>query len=374
MKHVFTFLFAVFGLNSLLGQNINHSSSTDSLSPTTLYQVVAQDLGHSLKTEDQKIVKLFLDTKYENLTTISSQGVDQSQFRVVQTRAYLKGDYKDKISYALRYRLNEKVPSNALEFAFLEYHFNPNWTIGMGKLFTAWGSMELSYNSADLYMFSNIINSIELFSPGISIAYKTKGQVFKFQVISPGEQFASATYKDKAYAGLFLWEGQLFGDLWKTRYGYGLFQHNADKYYSWVTLGNRITVDKFSMELDWIYGYRNLADKQFALMNNLDAPVVNYIKDNVAMATFKYKINKITPQIKVMHNYRKDLDQGISYIYNGVSAVVEYNPFSDPAFSALRLFGAYNFYNYHYTDFQNPIKDANESHIAIGLRWMVPIF
>ncbi|MHC5201802.1 porin [Myroides sp. LJL119] len=373
MKYVITSLLAVLVHSSLFCQSLNSEKPADSLAANTLYEAVVQDLGHS-PTQRQKFVNMFLDTKYENLTSFNSQGTDQSQFRVVQTRVYLKGDYKDKISYGLRYRLNEKDASNALEFAFLEYHFNPNWTISMGKMFTAWGSMELSYNSADLYMFSNIINSIELFSPGVSVTYKTHGQSFKFQVISPGEQFASQAYKDKAYAGLFLWEGKLFKDILKTRYGYGLFQHNANKYYSWVTLGNQISINDFAMELDWIYGYRNLADPQFALMNDQKNPTINYVKDNVVMATFKYKINKVTPLIKVMHNYRQDINQGISYVYSGISGVVEYNPFSDPAFSALRLFAAYNFYNYKYKQQVNPISDNNQSQVAIGVRWMVPIF
>ncbi|MDR0228313.1 MAG: OprO/OprP family phosphate-selective porin [Flavobacteriaceae bacterium] len=316
-------------------------------------------------------LNVYLDSKYENLTRLREYDPNESKFRVVQSRVYAKGVFSDKVTYQLRYRLNESVASNALEFAFLEYSPNENWTFGLGKQFTAWGSMELSYNSADLYMFTNIISSIELFSPGASIAYKTHGHSFKLQAISPTTQFASEEFKNKAYAGLFLWEGKLLQDHLQVRYGYGLFQHDANKFYSWVTLGNRLTVGNWMAELDWIYGSRNIADTQFPTIDNKQP--TSYVRDNVTTLSLKYKLDKMTPYVKAMYNYRIDLNTNNSYSSTGISAAVEYNPFDTELMKQLRIYAAYNYIHYDYKNYGTINKQA-ENQIAIGARWMIPLF
>lgn len=352
--------------------SLNMMAQDDKKQESTLLGVVAS----SIKGDSEKKVNtldVYLDTKYENLTKFSGEGTSDSKFRLVQSRVYLKGNYNNKLTYSLRYRLNESVSSNALEFAFLEYNIDDHWTVGMGKQFTAWGSTELSYNSADLYMFTNIIGSIELFSPGASVAYKVKGQSFKLQMVSQGEQFASEAYKNKAYGGLFLWEGELFKKHLKTRYGYALFQHDAKKYYSWVTIGNRLTFNNFMAEVDWMYGFRNLKDAAFTDLNTITAGVA-YVNDNVTTASIKYKFNKVTPYVKAMYNYRNDLDNNVSYALKGISTAIEYNPFSEKAFKDLRLYAAYNFLNYDYKNYKEAKSDKNEHQIAVGVRWMVPLF
>ncbi|MHC5353853.1 porin [Myroides sp. LJL115] len=349
----------------------NISVEQDSLGSPTIYGAIKKELGIPNK-QQSKLIRVFLDSKYENATKFNGSELEQSQFKVVQSRVFVQGEYKDKLSYALRYRLNEPDGSKALEFAFLDYKINSHWSVSMGKLFTAWGSTELSYNSADLYMFSNIISNAELFAPGFSVSYEFDNQLFKLQFISPGKQYVSQAHKDKAYAGLFLWEGLLFKEHLKTRYGYGLFQHDANKFYSWVTLGNRLTINNFMMELDWIYGASNLADKQLDDMLGDHKLSTYYVRDNVTMLSFKYRLNKVVPYIKLMYNYRKDLQVDTSYSYSGVSAVVEYYPFSDPTLKDFRLFGGYNFYQYHFKD--KVLNNKDQHLIAIGLRWMVPLF
>ncbi len=317
-------------------------------------------------------IDVFLDSKFENYTKFTSENTSDSKFRIVQSRVFVKGTYNDKLTYALRYRLNESVASKALEFAFLEYNINDNWTVSAGKQFIAWGSTELSYNSAELYMFTNIIASSQLFSTGASATYKRAGQSYKLQVVSQGEQFVAEEYKNKAYGGLFLWEGELFNKHLKTRYGYGLMQHDAKKYYSWITIGNRLTFDKLMVEMDWIYGSYNLKDAQ---LNSLNPDTgLAYVRDNVTSTTFKYKTKKLTPIVKAMYNYRSDLDNGVAYALKGVSAAVEYYPFEDPLFQTLRLYAAYNYYNYAYKKYDVRPADKNEHQLALGVRWMVPLF
>lgn len=364
MRIKYLFCFFIFNSLSVFAQETEKEEEKlfGSITPTTTVS------GGKGKNK----IDVFLDSKFENYTKFTSQNTSDSKFRTVQSRVYVKGTYDDKLTYSLRYRLNESVASKALEFAFLEYNINDNWTVSAGKQFIAWGSTELSYNSAELYMFTNIIASSQLFSPGASVTYKRAGQSYKLQVVSQGEQFVAEEYKNKAYGGLFLWEGELFNKHLKTRYGYGLMQHDAKKYYSWITIGNRLTFDKLMVEMDWVYGSYNLNDVQLN-SHNTDTGLA-YVRDNVTSATFKYKTKKLTPIVKAMYNYRSDLDNNVSYALSGVSAAVEYYPFEKAPFQALRLYAAYNFYNYDYKKYDIKPADKNEHQIALGVRWMIPLF
>lgn len=341
--------------------------------PQTILAAIVPELSARADSviPKQSSIDVFLDSKYENFTKFTGDQTLESRFKVVQSRVYLKGTYKNKLSYAMRYRLNEEKSANALEFAFLSYQLSPHWSVEMGRMFTAFGSMELSYNSADLYMFTNIIGSIELFSNGVAATYKNHGQSFKFQLVSSGEQFTTPAYKNKAYAGLFLWEGSLFNEHLKTRYGIAAFGHDANKYYSYITLGNRLVVDDFLMELDWMYGTRHLNVAAFTLPGTVDNPL---LRDNTTTASFKYRTGALTPYVKVMYNYRKDLEQDLAYSYSGVSIALEYNPFKQAPLQDLRLFGAYNFYAYDYFGYQQKPDLEQEQQIAVGVRWMIPLF
>ncbi|MTG98640.1 MULTISPECIES: porin [Myroides] len=354
--------------------NLEKTSQSNTGEHQTLLELVLPELGTN--KEPQKVknssFNAFLDSRYENYTKVKGSETTDSRFRLQQSRVYVKANYQDKFSFSMRYRLNESVASNALEFAYLEYNPNEHWTLSIGKQFIAWGSMEFSYNGSDQYMYTNMLGSMDLFAPGASIAYKTSGQSFKLQGISAGTQYVDLKYKDKAYGGLFLWEGNLFNNHLQTRYGYGLMQHNSNRYYNWVTLGNRVSVDKWMMELDWMYGYRNVKDAQLDLIQHKEN--TTYVKDNTTTMTLRYKFNKVSPFVKAMYNYRDDLDANIAYAQKGIMGAIEYYPFEEKLFKDLRLFAVYSYIDYDYKKVQQKPKDNDEHQLYIGVRWMIPLF
>lgn len=340
-------------------------------SEETLFDVLVPTEKET-KADKPNNINVFLDSKFENKTTISSKEPTESGFQIAQARVYLEGNYKNKLRYYLRYRLNESVAKNALELAYFDYDINDKWTITVGKQFTAWGSWDLLYNASEYYMFSNEFSSLELFSLGAAATYKTAGQAFKLQVISQGEQFTAENYRNKAYAGLFLWEGSMFNEHFKTRYGYEIFQHDANRYYSWVTLGNQVNFDKVVLELDWMYGFHNLADKELTPFS-VNTQVA-YVKDNATVFSAKYHFKKFTPYVKAMYNYREDLDNNVAYSLTGISTALEYYPFEQAPFKTIRLYAAYNYLNYNYQKHDVRPSDKHEHQIAVGMRWNVPFF
>ncbi|MEC4114198.1 porin [Myroides pelagicus] len=342
--------------------------------PKTLVELAVAEMGYEKKqtSQSKSRVKGYLDSRYENYTKIKSGETTDSRFRVQQSRVYIKGNYKEKVSFAMRYRLNATTGTDALEFAFLDYKVNDRWTLSMGKQFVAWGAMEFSYNGSDQYMYTNMLGSMDLFAPGASVTYHTQGQSFKVQGVSLSEQYSAAAYQNKAYAGLFLWEGSLFGDRLKTRYSYGLVQHNGNRYYNWLMLGHRVSWNKWMVELDWMYGYRNVKDDQLALMSAETSPY--YVRDNTTTMSIRYKTKKFSPFIKLMYNHRNALQVNSVYAQRGIMGALEYYPFSDLLLKDLRLFATYSYINYDYKESIITPQALDEQQLYIGVRWMVPLF
>jgi hypothetical protein len=203
------------------------------------------------------------------------------------------------------------------------------------------------------------------------VAYKVADQTLNLQVInSDAPQFATEKYKNKSLAGLFLWEGGLFNNVFKTRYGYGAFQHDANKYYSWITLGNQINIQKFTAELDWYMGDR---DMDYGSVVQEQVSGLRHVRDNSVSVNFKYDFGKIKPSIKGVWNKRRDQLNSGSYVNGGVQALVEYYPFTDPLIKDLRFHLMYAYNRTNFNGVYNIMEGINQNMIIVGMRWMFKV-
>lgn len=337
----------------------------------------SQDQQNSLfPIKDNSVVSdfnFYLDTRYDSKTTFGNHIDNSTGFQVNRTRIYLNTKIKDKMQVFLRYSLNASKASNALEFAYLEYSINDRWAVSLGKLVTAWGSFEIDYNGADLYSYMDLYDNLEVYTPGVNIAYMIKNHRFNFQVTSIGDQFAAPEYINKAYSYMFLWQGSFFEDKLTTRYGYGLLQHNADKFYNWVTIGNQLNIDRWFAEIDWVYGFRNFT---FDPNNIVTGPAYNstLLKENSLAASVKYYFENWNPYLKAVYNKRDALDQDAAFDLITLQAAVEYNPFKkDELFKDLRLFASYQYSLTEYKKQVAHLSDVNQHQVLAGVRWLIPI-
>ncbi|MHC5201643.1 porin [Myroides sp. LJL119] len=315
----------------------------------------------------------YLDTRYQYKSDFGPNLSTANGFQVDKTRIYLTSKVKDKLSFVLRYDLNASESSNALEAAFFEYRINPNWAIAAGKLFTAWGTYEIDYNGGDIYSNMTLLNNLPVYAPGVNIAYFTNNQRFNLQITSQDNQFASPSYQNKAYGYMFLWQGSLLQDKLRTRYGYGLLQHDSDKFYNWLTIGNQLRVKRWFAELDWVYGFRNI---NFDPNQELTTPgyMDTYVKENAVGLSLKYHFDTWNPAFKVIYNKRDALDQGAAFKLWTLEGTMEFYPFKyDALFKDIRLFASYS---YNLTQYTKDVAYLNHNivhKVQCGVRWLIPL-
>jgi len=323
---------------------------------------------------DDKMLNIMLDTRNDFQTDFQNGDLTNASFQAQTIKFWFVGEIIPGVRYRLRHRLNK--PQNALpregyssatDQMWIALDAGKKWTFTIGKQSVQFGTFEYDYNPADIYVGTMCFNDLDAYKVGINTAYKFAGQTLNFQVInSDAPQFASTEYAKKALAGLLLWEGKLFDGLLGTRYGCGIFQHNSNRCFSWLTLGTQLNFGKFTTELDYYYGerYMDYGDVvgDLGLRNVLDQSLA---------VNFKYDFGKVKPFIKGIWNQRHDkVFDNNSYENFGVQAVVEYYPFTNQYIKDLRF---HAMYAYNTTNFQgnfSNLSNQDDQTILVGMRWL----
>lgn len=357
---------------SMFGQQTNPSTGENTVNEPSFKSVLDKLL------KDDKMLNIMFDTRVDYQATFKGSKTDQSSFRGNTVKVWFEGEIIPGFRYRVRHRLN--TPQNALyrdnyssatDQAYFEIDAGKNLTFRVGKQAVQFGTFEFDYNAADVYLYTMTYNDLDAYKTGVNLAYRVAGQTLNFEVVnSDAPQFATDKYKNKSLAGLFLWEGSLFNNVFRTRYGYGAFQHDASKYYNWITIGNQINLKKFTAELDWYMGDRDMDYGDVVQNEDLG---LRHVRDNSVSVNFKYDLGKIKPLIKGVWNKRRDLINSSSYINGGVQAAVEYYPFTDPAIKDLRFHLMYAYNRTNFNGIYNGLDGINGNQIIAGMRWFLKI-
>ncbi|MDR1699182.1 MAG: OprO/OprP family phosphate-selective porin [Prevotellaceae bacterium] len=328
---------------------------------------------------DDKMLNIMLDTRNDFQMDFQNDELTNSSFQAQTIKFWFVGEITPGVRYRLRHRLNK--PQNAFpregysaatDQAWIAFDAGEKWTFTVGKQSVQFGTFEYDYNPADIYVPTMCFNDLDAYKTGINAAYKIAGQRLNLQIVnSDATQFASDEYAKKALAGLFLWEGSLFDGLLGTRWGYGAFQHNDEKFLNWITLGTQLNAGKFTAEFDYYNGDRymdygsEVGDEDLGL---------RYVQDQSLALNLKYNFGKVKPFIKGIWNIRhdKEFDKN-AYENRGIQAVVEYYPFSNEYIKDLRF---HAMYAYNSTDFQGNFSDLdcqNNQTILVGMRWLFKV-
>lgn len=324
---------------------------------------------------DDKMLNIMLDTRVDFQGNLNNADLDNLSFTGQTIKVWIVGEVIPGVRYRVRQRLNKpQTPlregySSATDQAWVAMDAGKHWTFTVGKQSVQFGTFEYDYNPADIYLGSMAFNDLDAYKTGVNVAYKFAGQALNLQVVnSDATQFANEAYKNKALAILTLWEGDLFDSMVKTRWGYGAFQHSKSKLYNWITLGTQLNVEKFTAELDYYNGYRNM---DYGYMVNNDSLGLRYVKDQSLSLNLKYNFGQWRPFIKGIWDQRYDKDfDSKAYQNMGIQAVVEFYPFANKYVKDLRFHTAYM---YNHTNFKNEFAqlDNTDTHtFLIGTRWL----
>lgn len=328
---------------------------------------------------DDKMLNIMMDTRIDLQTNFENGEWEGGEFRGQTFRLWLTGEIVPGIRYRFRHRFNKpQTPlvrdnySSATDHAWLAFDIGEDWTLTVGKQTLQLGTFEYDYNGADLYLPTLINGDFDMYATGVNAAYKFAGQVMNLQITNSNvSQFASEEYKNKAFAMNVLWQGSLFNDLWKTRWGYGLYQHDKKKFYSWVSMGNQLNIRSLTVELDYLIGSRNM--NYGSIVDDIDLGV-RYVRDQSASLNLKYNLGKWRPAVKGTWNQRYDKEFGENaYESMGLEATVEFYPFTNTLTKDLRFHIAYI---YNHTDFENRFNDQinkNSHTFLLGTRWLFKV-
>lgn len=324
---------------------------------------------------DDKMLNIMLDTRVDYQADIQNGDLENNSFKGQTFKIWLVGEIIPGIKYRVRHRLNKPQNplregySGATDQAWVSFDIGKKWTIMAGKQSVQFGTFEYDYNPADIYLPTMAFNDLDAYKTGVNVAYHFAGQTMNLQVVnSDAPQFASEEYKNKALAVNVLWEGSLFNGALKTRWGYGAFQHSETKFYNWLTAGTQVNIGKFTTELDYYLGNR---DMDYGAEVGNEELGSRYVKDQSASLNLKYNFGKWKPFVKGTWNKRHDkISEHDAYDNIGIQAVVEFYPFDNPLVKDLRFHAMYSFNN---TNYKGDFEDLHNKDIhtfLIGTRWL----
>lgn len=324
---------------------------------------------------DDKMLNIMLDTRVDLDATMDGSDLDDLTFRGQTFKIWVVGEIIPGIRYRVRHRLNKpQTPlregySGATDQAWLAFDLGQKWTITAGKQSVQFGTFEYDYNPADIYLPTMAFNDLDAYKTGVDVAYKFAGQTVHLQVVnSDGPQFASEKYENKAMAFNTLWEGNLFNGVLKTRWGYGAFQHEKTKFYHWLTAGTQLNIKKFTTEVDYYFGNRDMDYGAEVEDENLGS---RYVRDQSLAVNLKYDFGKWKPFVKGTYNQRYDKDyENNAYETFGIQAVMEYYPFDNKYVKDLRFHAAYAYQNTNYQGEFSNLHKKDTHMLIVGTRWL----
>ena len=323
---------------------------------------------------DDKMLNIMIDTRVDFQANIDNGEVTNTSFEAQTFKLWFVGEIVPGVRYRIRQRLNKPQQptregySGATDQAWVAFDINKKWSITVGKQSVQFGTFEYDYNPADIYLPTMCFNDLDAYKTGVNAAFSFSKQRVNLQVVnSDAPQFASDDYKNKALAVNFLWEGDLFNEVLKTRWGYGLFQHNSKKFYGWLTLGTQLNLNKFTAELDYYGGNRNM---DYGYMVDNTELGARYVQDQSLGLNLKYDFGKWRPSIKGIWDKRFDKNYDkTAYEDMGVEAVVEYYPFSG-LLKDLRFHASYYFTSTHYKGMYSDLANEDNHTALVGMRWL----
>ena len=197
----------------------------------------------------------------------------------------LGGDIGDHFSYFLRQRIVPVKGYTELfdntDFLYLEYKFNKQWSIRMGKQAIFVGGFEYDAPPIDVYYYTHYWGHFPCFLLGASAFYTDKSGKNKigFNIAnSPYVKYLDNAWDSGLLSYNLYWSGK-FGPF-HALYSLNFLEYQRGKFINFIVLGNKISFDTWSIYVDWINraaGFRNFF-KDFSVVSRLDwhvSPSVN---------------------------------------------------------------------------------------------------
>ena len=164
----------------------------------------------------------------------------------------LDGNITDNLSYSWRQRLNKNHNDgsffDATDWVWLNYDISQRWSVAGGKQVVAIGGWEYDRAPIDLYGCSVFWNNIPCYQIGASGSLKITGNDKLTLQFCQSPFFTSENRN--LYACNLLWSGN--HGIFNALYSANIIEYLPGRYISYLSLGNRFSAGKFTLELDFM--------------------------------------------------------------------------------------------------------------------------
>ena len=246
---------------------------------------------------------------YDLITMSNINSWDAGQTVTVKQHNYgFRGDYfnfllggeiGDHFSYFIRQRI---IPIKGYteffdntDFLYIQYKFNDQWSLRMGKEAIYVGGFEYDAPPIDVYYYTHYWGSFPCFLLGMSAAYTDKSGKNKIVLNvanSPYVHYMNNTWNAGLLSYNLYWSGN-FGPF-HTLYSVNMIEYERGKFINYIALGNQLKFNQWSIYFDWVNraaGFHNFF-KDFSLVSRLDwhvSPSVNlFAKGGYEQNTAEY--------------------------------------------------------------------------------------
>ena len=168
----------------------------------------------------------------------------------------LGGEVGDHISYFIRQRIIPHAGTvnffDNTDFLYIQYRFNDNWALRLGKEALYVGGYEYDAPPIDVYYYTHYWGAIPCFHIGASAIYTDKSGKNKvvLQVAnSPYVKYGGNTWKSGLLSYNLYWAGD-YGPF-HTLYSVNMMEYQRGKFINYIALGNQLRFPKWSIYLDW---------------------------------------------------------------------------------------------------------------------------
>lgn len=174
-----------------------------------------------------------------------------SGFKANMLDVRLDGNFNSHFSYALKQRFDKSITkSNFFEstpWAYVTYTPVKEVSISAGKQVVCIGGFEYDRAPIDEFFASEFWYNISCYQLGVSGSLNLPKDRLTFQVTqSP----FFTEYNSNMYAYNLMWSGS-HGPL-QTLWSLNLSEYDKGRFISYIALGNKLTVDNFSLEFDFM--------------------------------------------------------------------------------------------------------------------------
>ncbi len=235
----------------------------------------------SLSQEEPKASRLFnLDLLFRAGFNANDLGNPESRANanLDEARVLMSGDYNDRLSYKVRFRLNRSFApttqdnsSAALDFAFLKYKFgrDDKWALTVGKQSAMVGSYEFENNPIYEYKFTDYVDRIlNLFVVGGMLSYQvvpdhslnlqiynTSNHSFNHLLANNGYAAGDLEASKVPMGAYFTWVGAFADKKFNTKWSFNVSQFAKGNTNRSVSLANKYKTGKQMIYLDLQYSF-----------------------------------------------------------------------------------------------------------------------